>query len=130
VLNPTANPPDLNKVTSSYSAPPTAPKLSAALEKDLKALKIDLITNERVEIPAPLGGPSDWDGSFGLQSGVKNVALKSGRKIQADFIFVAVGNKPNVSLIENVDKGAIVSGLIGVDEYLRVSRDSRHVIPN
>jgi len=61
---------------------------------------------------------------------VKNVALKSGRKIQADFIFVAVGNKPNVSLIENVDKGAIVSGLIGVDEYLRVSRDSRHVIPN
>lgn len=121
VLNPTANPPDINKITSSYSSPPTAPKLSVAIEKDMKALKIDLIPNERVLIPAPQGGPGDWDGSFGLQTGVKKVTLASGKKVDADFVFVAVGNKPNVELVEKADKEAVVSGLIGVNEYLRVS---------
>ena len=123
MLNPTANPPDLNKVRSTYSAPPTAPKLSVALEKDLKALKINLITNETVNTKVGAAGPNDWDGSFGLQSGVKTITTQSGKKIEADYVFVSVGNKPNVSIVQNADPGALVSGLVGVDEYLKVGRD-------
>ena len=121
VLNPTANPPDLNKVRSTYSSPPTLPKLSAAIEKDLKALNITLVTNEKVNIPtSPSGDAIEWDGSFGLQSSVKKVSLASGKKLEADFVFVSTGNQPNVSIVEQADKGAIISGLIGVDENLRV----------
>lgn len=79
--------------------------------------------NDRVTIPAPANsdGGAEWDGSFGLQSGVKNVKLDSGTSLQADFIFVSTGNKPNVSLVEAVDKQAIASGLVAVDKYLKVS---------
>ena len=124
MLNPTANPPDLNKVTTTYSSPPTAPKLSVALERDIKALNITLITNEKVNIPtsAP-GDATEWDGSFGLQSSVKKVSLASGKKLVADFVFISVGNQPNINIVEKADKGAIISGLIAVDEYLRVCHD-------
>jgi len=47
---------------------------------------------------------------------------KSGKKVEADYVFIAGGNKPNVSLVEKADPGAIAAGLIAVDEYLRVSR--------
>jgi NADPH-dependent 2,4-dienoyl-CoA reductase/sulfur reductase-like enzyme len=47
--------------------------------------------------------------------------LQSGKTLEADFVFVSVGNKPNVELVERVDSGAITSGLIAVDNYLKVS---------
>lgn len=122
VLDPQAVRPDLNKVKSSWSSPPTNPKLSVSLEKELKLLKIDVVHNDRVKIPANPSGPSDWDGSFGLQSSLKSVTLESGKKIEADYIFISVGNKPNVSLVEEADSGAIISGLVGVNEYLQVSQ--------
>ena len=122
-LNPTAQQPDLNAGPFSYSSPPTAPKLSKSLETQLKEVNIDLITNDRVSIPA---GPSDdssaWDGSFGLQNGLKRVKLDSGKTLDADFVFISTGNKPNVSMVESKDPGAIAQGLIAVDEYLKVSR--------
>lgn len=92
------------------------------MEKELNALDINLITGDKVNIPASGGGPGDWDGSFGMQSSMKSVGLESGKKIEADFVFVSVGNSPNTSLVEKLDKGAISGGLIAVDEYLRVSR--------
>ena len=126
VLNPTASPPDLNKVRSTYTSPPTAPKLSAALERDLKALKVNLILNDKARIPKSAEGRGEWDGSFGLQDGIKTVTLESGKKIEADYVIIGIGNKPNVSLVEKADPGAIVSGLVGVDEYLRVGRLGHH----
>lgn len=87
----------------------------------LKDLKIDVVLNDRATIPAtPTDGP-EWDGSSGPQNGSKVIKLESGKKLEADYVFVSVGNKPNVSLVEAVDKGAITQGLIAVDEYLKVS---------
>ena len=121
MLNPTAKQPDLNSGHFNYSSPPTAAKLSKTLEGQLKTLKIELVLNDKVMIPAESSPDvSAWDGSFGLQSGLKKVKLQSGKALEADFVFVSIGNKPNVSLVENVDKGAITQGLIAVDEYLKV----------
>ena len=127
-LHPTAKQPDLNSGHFSYSSPPTAPKLSKTLEGQLKELKIDLITNDRVIIPSSSSSdPSEWNGSFGLQNGIKRVKLDSGKTLDADFVFVSVGNKPNVSLVKSKDAGAITQGLIAVDEYLRVRMVPRHM---
>ena len=111
----------------SYSSPPTAPKLSKEIERQLNGKNIDLITNDRVTIPTDsatgpdASGVNDaWDGSMGLQNGLKNVTLDSGKVLQADFVFIGQGNKPNVELAEKLDPGAIASGLIAVDEYLKV----------
>ncbi|WVF70729.1 hypothetical protein IAT40_005522 [Kwoniella sp. CBS 6097] len=120
VLNPTAAAPNPEGKAHSYSSPPTLPKLSVTLEKLLSDMKIDLILDDKVAIPAVQTNPEDWSGAFGLQDGVKHVKLNSGKVLEADYVFVSVGNKPNVSLVEKTDKGAIVSGLVGVDEYLRV----------
>jgi NADPH-dependent 2,4-dienoyl-CoA reductase/sulfur reductase-like enzyme len=121
VLHPTAKQPDLNSGHFNYSSPPTSVKLSKTLEGLLRDLKIELVFNDKVVIPVePSDDAGAWDGSFGLQSGLKKVKLQSGQELEADFVFVSIGNKPNVSLVENVDKGAITQGLIAVDEYLKV----------
>ena len=49
------------------------------------------------------------------------VKTESGKVFEADYVFQSIGNKPNVQIVEAADKGAIDSGLIRVDEYLRVS---------
>ncbi|WWC58396.1 uncharacterized protein I303_100936 [Kwoniella dejecticola CBS 10117] len=124
VLHPTPDAPNPNGKAHSYSSPPTLPKLSLTLEKLLKEMKIDLITNDKVVIPANQSTPEEWSGAFGLQDGVKTVKLQSGKTLEADYVFVSIGNKPNVSLVESADKGAVISGLVGVDEYLRVISDT------
>ncbi|WVQ97105.1 hypothetical protein IAU59_004215 [Kwoniella sp. CBS 9459] len=124
VLHPTAAAPDPQGKAHSYSSPPTLPKLSVTLEKILNDMKIDLVLGDKVAIPAVQGAPEDWSGAFGLQDGIKKVKLTSGKVLEADYVFISVGNKPNVSLVEAADKGAIVSGLVGVDEYLRVVSQS------
>lgn len=63
----------------------------------------------------------EWNGSFGLQSEVKKLKLKSGKEVLGDYIFVSVGNNPNTGLVASVDPAAITSGLIAVDVYLKVS---------
>ncbi|WRT63953.1 uncharacterized protein IL334_000880 [Kwoniella shivajii] len=128
VLNPTANAPDPNGKAHSYSSPPTAPKLSVTLEKVLKEMQIDVILSDKVQIPASQSSPEDWSGSFGAQDGVKEIKLESGKSLEADYVFVSVGNKPNVSLVEKVDQGAVVSGLVNVDDYLRVRSDTPNSI--
>ncbi|WWC66586.1 uncharacterized protein I206_100489 [Kwoniella pini CBS 10737] len=124
VLNPTADAPDPKGKTHSYSSPPTLPKLSITLEKVLKEMKIDVITSDKVIIPASQSTPEEWSGAFGLQDGLKTVKLQSGKTLEADYVFVSIGNKPNVSLVEKADKGAVISGLVDVDDYLRVISDT------
>ncbi|WVR05724.1 hypothetical protein IAU60_002748 [Kwoniella sp. DSM 27419] len=122
VLNPSAQPATAQaKGSYTWSAPPTLPKLSVTLERIFKELNIELVLSDRVAMPASQTTPEDWSGSFGLQDGIKKVKLDSGKTLEADYVFVSVGNKPNASLVETVDKGAVASGMIAVDEYLRVA---------
>ena len=127
-MNPDAKKPGVDKF--SYSSPPTALKLSVALESQLKQLGIELITNDQVVIPSSTANldPGEWDGKPGLQDGVKKVKLKSGKTLEADYVFVGIGNKPNVELVQKADPGALVAGLVGVDEYLKVSRQLTHYL--
>lgn len=55
---------------------------------------------------------------------MKEFTLKSGKKVEADYIFVSIGNKPASGLVEQADEGAVQGGMVKVDEYLRVSLDS------
>jgi hypothetical protein len=92
----------------------------------LAQLNIDLVLEDRVVIPPPgTVSPSsiEWDGTPGRTSdgGIKKVRTTSGKTIEADFVFVSIGNKPNSGLVKDVDTGAVKGGMIWVDEYLRVS---------
>lgn len=110
-----------------WQAPLSNPKLSTALETYLKQINIEFIGNAKVNIPS--GGadgqdPAAWNGSAGLQDGVKRVTLPDGKVIEGDYFFIGVGNKSNAGFVESSDKGAVVNGLVGVDEYLKVSATS------
>ena len=98
-------------------------KLSTSIEDQLRALKVDMIFKDRIEIPSDSSpaGPGEWDGFQGLQDGMKKLKTKNGKVLEADFVFKSIGNKPNVQLVEKADGGAIVSGLIAVNKYLQVS---------
>lgn len=67
------------------------------------------------------GRVQDWDGSWGALGGMKTITAESGRTWEADYVFYATGNKPNVGLVQSVDASAIKGGLISVDEHLKVS---------
>jgi hypothetical protein len=103
-----------------WQAPLVNPKLSTAVEAALKALKIEFIGDSKVNIPT-FAGEGEWDGSFGLQNGIKKVQLPGGKTIEADFVFMGLGNKSNASFVEKADRGAVADGLVRVDEYLKVS---------
>ncbi|WWD18058.1 hypothetical protein CI109_102505 [Kwoniella shandongensis] len=123
VLHVTATAPSTEGKVASWSSPPTHPKLSANLEKILKTMNVDLIFSDKVVIPTSENTPSsedDWSGKFGLQDGLKKVKLASGKTIEADYVFISIGNKPNVQLVKDVDVGALNSGLVSVDKYLKI----------
>jgi hypothetical protein len=67
------------------------------------------------------GAEGQWDGSFGLQNGLNKISLPDGKIIEADFIFMGLGNQSNACFVEKADSAAVVDGLIRVDEYLKVS---------
>jgi hypothetical protein len=105
-----------------WNAPACSPKLSTALEKLISDCLIDLVPNDKALVPSEHHrlGPDEWDGSFGLQKGMKIVKLGSGREIKADFVFIGIGNRSNVELVEQADDAALADGQIWVDDYLRV----------
>lgn len=103
-----------------WQAPLVNPKLSTAVEAALKALEIEFIGDSKVNIPTS-AGEGEWDGSFGLQNSIKKVLLPGGKPIEADFVFMGLGNKSNASFVEKADSGAVADGLVRVDEYLKVS---------
>lgn len=103
-----------------WQAPLVNPKLSTAVEAALKTLEIEFIGNSKVNIPSS-GSEGEWDGSFGLQNGLKKISLPDGKVIEADLIFMGLGNQSNASFVEKADSAAVVDGLIRVDEYLKVA---------
>ncbi|KAL0252747.1 hypothetical protein I308_102139 [Cryptococcus tetragattii IND107] len=121
---PSARPESSSNLT--WSSPPTNPRLSKSLEQVLITLNVNLVLDDSVSIPVG-DNPSlegEWNGSFGLQSEVKKLKLKSGKEVLGDYIFVSVGNNPNTGLVASVDPAAITSGLIAVDVYLKIASDN------
>ncbi|WWC58498.1 uncharacterized protein I303_101041 [Kwoniella dejecticola CBS 10117] len=112
------------KIPNSWTSPPTHPKLSRYLMSYLEAGRIHLVLEDRLVIPDPdarNADSNDWDGSFGLQPTIKKLRTEKGQKIKGDYIFLAAGNKPNSSLVRNVDQDAVdKNGLIKVDNTLHV----------
>jgi len=106
-----------------WQSPYNNPKLSNSLETMLPTLKIEFIGNTKVTIPKSGDQVKDgeWDGSFGLQDGVKKITLSSGKVVEGDFVFMGLGNKSNAGFVEKADAGAVVNGLVRVDDYLKVS---------
>jgi NADPH-dependent 2,4-dienoyl-CoA reductase/sulfur reductase-like enzyme len=130
LLNPVAS--NATKANSqskpSYNAPATNPKLSKALEKYLAQLNIDLKLNARASIPKAGSSVSSgqWDGSFGLQDGLKKLTLSTGETIEGDYFFIGIGNKYNTEIVKAADEGAVTeNGMIWVDEYFKVGKQSR-----
>ncbi|KAK8865762.1 hypothetical protein IAR55_000909 [Kwoniella newhampshirensis] len=119
-----------NHPAPSYSSPAVAPKFSRSMEALCKKLDIELILQDKVLFPAPEGSSAssdDWDGSNGLQKGIKNVHLQSGKSLSADYVIIGVGSKPNSQMVEKTDLGALdgKSKLVAVDEYLKVVSKSQ-----
>ncbi|ODN84408.1 hypothetical protein L202_00363 [Cryptococcus amylolentus CBS 6039] len=109
----------------SYSSPPVDPRFSHTLEGHCLKLDISLIFQDRVAIPTPEDADStdegEWKGEYGKQHGTKEVRLKSGKRVKADYVILAAGTSPNSAMIGKEDGGALDGKLIRVDEYLKVS---------
>ena len=126
LLNPTS-PGNATKANTegkpSYNAPNTNPKLSKALNKYLAQLNIKVILNAKANIPKDASSVSDdqWDGSFGLQDGVKKITLSTGEVVEGDYFFIGVGNKYNTEIVKAADAGAVTdNGMIWVDPFFKV----------
>jgi hypothetical protein len=148
ILNP--GPPSSVENIGTWIPATNIPKLSDDVARSMRKrgeLPIDIVLGERVVIPSSSssggesspgaeassgGGASlseedtvpdnNWDGSWGALGGMKMITAESGRTWEADYVFYATGNKPNVGLVETVDASAIKGDLISVDEHLKVSR--------
>ncbi|KAK4687483.1 apoptosis-inducing factor 2, partial [Tremellales sp. Uapishka_1] len=120
VMHPAASVDPVKNGVTSYSSPPTLPKLSTALEKALKDIDITTVLGDKVVIAKGDVAEGDWNGSFGIQTGIKTVKLESGKTLEADYVFMSVGNKPNTGLVAKADSAALDNDLVTVDEYLRV----------
>lgn len=107
----------------------TNPKLSKALEKYLAQLNIKVILNAKANIPKDVKSveSGEWDGSFGLQDGVKKVKLSTGEVVEGDYFFIGIGNKYNTDIVKAADEGAVTdSGMIWVDQFFQVRRGVDH----
>lgn len=91
----------------------TPAKLAAQLESKLRALDVDVILGDE-----HVGNPH-----FGAGSQV--VGTKGGKRIEADFVFLAVGNKPRSDLIAKALPSAVTDGgLVRVNDQLQVQGTS------
>ncbi|RSH85348.1 hypothetical protein EHS25_004744 [Saitozyma podzolica] len=54
---------------------------------------------------------------------IKKVKTTSGKTVEADYVFVSVGNNPNSEIVAKADLTAVREGLVVVDEFLRVRSD-------
>jgi NADPH-dependent 2,4-dienoyl-CoA reductase/sulfur reductase-like enzyme len=99
------------------------------LEKLISECHIDLVPNDKASVPFEhaILGPDEWDGSFGLQKWMKSVKLGSGKEVKADFVFIGIGNRSNVELVDEADDCALADGQIWVDDYLRVGDPARRL---
>ncbi|WVQ85449.1 hypothetical protein IAT38_007614 [Cryptococcus sp. DSM 104549] len=133
LLHPTPKPTQetLSHPAPSYSSPPVDPRLSAAFADICAKMNISIIYEDRVIIPqpgeeVPQGG---WDGTCGKSLGEKRqVRLKSGEVLDADYVILGAGTKPNSGMVEKADKGALDGRLIRVDEYFKIVSTSESSI--
>ncbi|WRT64012.1 uncharacterized protein IL334_000939 [Kwoniella shivajii] len=126
LLAPDSNGKSTNTTPESWSSPPTAPKLSKSLVSLAEQNKVKLILNDKVIIPKHQVSQGEWDGSFGRQKrGLVRVKTEKGKTIEADYVFLSIGNKPNSTLVRKADSNAVEgSGLIRVDDNLKVAATS------
>lgn len=96
------------------------PALSASLDKQLRALGVHLVLGEGITFPTS-PAPGEWDGKSGPLGGVHSLKLTGGGSVDADFVFVSIGNRPNSGLVRAADPGALTTnGYIRVDDHFRV----------
>jgi pyruvate/2-oxoglutarate dehydrogenase complex dihydrolipoamide dehydrogenase (E3) component len=89
------------------------PKFAQTLENKLRALKVDLVLGDE-----HVASPEFKTGKQGPGSVVKT---KGGKELEADWVFLAVGNTPNTGLLRGVDSAALTAqSLIKVNDYLQV----------
>ncbi|KLT40111.1 FAD/NAD(P)-binding domain-containing protein [Cutaneotrichosporon oleaginosum] len=99
-----------------YVAPPTAPRLSASLEDQLKKRGVELVYEDRVDAGAD--GKELHTGPLGQ---LTRLPLASGGSVEADYVFLSIGNAPNSSLVADVDPSAVTrSGHIAVDAHFHI----------
>ncbi|WVF70817.1 hypothetical protein IAT40_005611 [Kwoniella sp. CBS 6097] len=130
----------------SWSSPPTDLRLSREMERICDRLGIDVVLSDRVKIPPSSASPvngnsngngdvfldidgdedeanargSEWDGTWGLQDGLKRISLESRDTLKADYIYPGCGMRPNSELVGALDKGALNGLLVAVDDHLKV----------
>ncbi|WVQ71044.1 hypothetical protein IAR50_000569 [Cryptococcus sp. DSM 104548] len=126
-LNPV---PAVTSSTYSYSSPTVDPRLSKNLEAHCRKLDIELVFQDRVIIPkkGEAVAPGEWEGKYGKQEGTREVVLKSGKKVKADWVIMAAGTKPNSWMVGNKDEGALDGRLVRVDEYLKITSTNKESI--
>lgn len=109
-----------SKPEDQFYQAPTYGKLSTSLEKQLAARNVDVILNELVDLPEGLkSGLLDKMTTFKTQSGK--------HEIEADCVFVSIGNRANSQIVKDVDPGALseVQSRILVDNFFRVRASSK-----
>lgn len=99
----------LTLVTSGASFTPGdfSPKLGQKLLDQLRAAKVDVHFNTRLDTGEDVTGPIAR----------KSFALPGGDAVEADFLIVAYGSKPNSELVQEFDPSAISpNGYVAVDK--------------
>lgn len=100
-----------------YQAP-TYGKLSTSLEKQLRSRGVEVLLGEKADLPD--------DVKTGHLGKMRKFKLESGKEIEADCVFISIGNKANSDIVKKADKGALSDpqDRIMVDEYFRVKASS------
>ncbi|KRQ87963.1 Coenzyme A disulfide reductase [Caloramator mitchellensis] len=82
-------------------------EMARILEKEMNDHGVDVITSDGVE---------KFEGNERL-----NISLKSGKKVEADLVIMAIGVRPEIKLAKEAGLEIGERGGIKVDEYLRTS---------
>lgn len=107
-----------SKPEDEFYQAPTYPKLGNSLEKQLTQRGVEIILDDKVDLPE------------GLKSGslpeMRTFKLESGKEVSADCVFISIGNRANSDFVKAVDPKALseVGSRILVDDTFRVKPGS------
>lgn len=107
-----------SKPDDQFYQAPTYGKLSLSLEKQLATRNVDIILDDQVELPKGI--------KSGLLDKMTTFKTKTGKEIEADCIFISIGNRANSQFVKAADPGALsdVAARVLVDDYFRVKASS------
>lgn len=93
-------------------------KLATTLQNKLVAAHVDVLLNDTLAL--------DADFAYGKQAEGTVVKTSSGKELVTDFVFCAIGNRPNTSLVSEAVPSMVDSNsrLIKVNNYLQVDDDT------